>query len=162
MLIVVFMISFLLIFNFIYSQNRKESKKEKISLFMVILITTLFSLIITATMALFLFILLGSTSIVTILFSLHIGKNQLVILAISFFVYLFIFANFIEFPVKYIIGSSIYYVLVLALIRISIFYLIGNAVGLSQTVSITIATGVTFITVLIEVLYHLKQKNNRK
>lgn len=156
------MISFLLIFNFIYSQNRKESKKEKISLFMVILITTLFSLIITATMALFLFILLGSTSIVTILFSLHIGKNQLVILAISFFVYLFIFANFIEFPVKYIIGSSIYYVLVLALIRISIFYLIGNAVGLSQTVSITIATGVTFITVLIEVLYHLKQKNNRK
>ena len=161
-LIVVFIISILLIFKLVYSENRQESKEEKISFFMVIFISLAFSLIITGTIGLSIFALLGSTNIVNIIFSLNISTNQLIILAISFFVYLFILDDIIEFIVEYIIGKNIFYAIVLALIRIGIFYVIGNTVGLNQTVSITIATGVTFITLLIEVLFRLREKKTKR
>ena len=161
-LIVIFIISFLLIFKFIYNENRKEPKEEKANIFMVIFISLFFSLLITGTLGLSIFVLIGSTNIVNIMFSLNISMNELIILAISFFVYLFFLDDILEIIVEHIVGKNIYYTIVLILIRIGIFYVIGNIVGLAQTVSITIATGVTFIIFLIEVLSHLRESNKQK
>ena len=164
-LIVVFIISILLIFKLFYSENRQESKEEKMSFFMVLFLSLAFSLLITGTLGLSIFALIGSTNMVNIIFSLGISTNQLMILAISFFVYLFILDDIIEIIVEHIVGKNIFYSIVLVLTRIGIFYVIGNIVGLTQTVSITIAIGVTFITFLIEVLFRLrerKKQNNLK
>ncbi|WP_062052609.1 hypothetical protein [Bacillus sp. JCM 19034] len=161
-LIVVFIISFLLIFKFVYSGNKKETEEEKMNFFMVIFVSVALSLIITATIGLVIFALLGSTSIVNRIFSLNISKNQLAVITISFFVYLFTLDSFIEITVKYIIGKNIFYVIVLLFIRIGIFYLIGKIISLNQTISITIAIGVALIILLIETLYYLRERNKEK
>lgn len=161
-LIIVFITAFLLLFRFIYRGNKQETEDEKINFFMVIFVSMALSFVITATISLVIFALIGSASIVNVIFSLNVSKNQLVVLAISFLVYLFIIEKIIEITVKYIIGKNIFYVIVLVFIRIGIFYLIGKIIGLNQIINITIALGVAFIIMLIEVLYYLREKNKEK
>ncbi len=60
---------------------------------------------------------------------------------------------------KYILGKTIFCYSVLLLMRIVVFYVIGRLIGLNETVSITVAAGVTFIILLIEALYNLREKN---
>ena len=119
---------------------------------MVVFVSVFFSLIITGTIGLSIFAVLGTTNIVNIIFSLNINTNQLIALTISYFVYLFILDDIIGFILKYILGKNIIYTTILALIRIGIFHIIGYFVNLSHTVSLTIATGVALIILLIEVL----------
>ena len=101
-LIVVFIISFLLLCKFIYRENKQEPEEEQGGLFMVVFVSIFFSLIITGTIGLFIFALLGSTNLVNIIFSLNMNTNQLMIVAISFSIYLFILDDMIGFIVEYI------------------------------------------------------------
>ena len=158
-LLIVFLITFLLIFAFIFRSNKQESEEEKTSGFMVIFVSFLFSLVITGTIGLILFAIFGSTSLVNSLFSLHISTNQLVVVTIAFFIYLFTLDNLLEWIVKWIISKNLFYTSLLAFLRIGIFYAIANLVGLTQSVSITIAAGVAFILLFIEVSYEWRQKS---
>ena len=158
-LLIVFILSFLLICKFIYSENKQEPKEEQGGLFLVVFVSVFFSLLITGTIGLSIFAVLGTTNIVNIIFSLNMNSNQLIALTISYFVYLFIIDDIIEFILQYILGKNIIYTTILALIRIGIFHIIGYFVGLSHTVSLTIATGVAFITLLVEVLSRSRAKN---
>ena len=153
-LIIVFIISFLLIYKFMYSENKQEPKEEQDGFFMVVFVSGFFSLIITGTIGFSIFALLGTTNIVNLIFSLNMNTNQIIALTISFFIfiYLFILDDIIGFILEYIFGKNIIYSTGLTFIRIAIFHLIGYFVGLSYTVSFTIATGVSFITLLLEVL----------
>ena len=157
-LIVVFIISFLLICKFIYKENKQEPEEEQGGLFMVVFVSIFFSLIITGTIGLFIFALLGSTNMVNIIFSLNMNTNQLMIVAISFSVYLFILDDMVGFIVEYIFGKNIVNTTLLTCIRIGIFHIIGYFVGLGHTVSLTIATGVALLLV-IEVSYRLREKS---
>ena len=85
-------------------------------------------------------------------------SNQLIALTISFFVYLFVLDDIIGFIVEYILGKNIIYPTVLTFIRIGIFHIIGYFVGLSHTVSLTIAAGVAFIILFIEGLSRWREK----
>ncbi|MFS0647162.1 hypothetical protein [Siminovitchia sp. 179-K 8D1 HS] len=158
-LIVVFLISFSLIFILVFKGNQKEPEQEKLNFFLVILVTFLIALFPTAAIALILFALFGSVSAVNMLFSLHISKNELIMLAIALIVYLFTIDNLIEVIVKHIIGKNILYFMIMLLIRILASYAIGKAIGINQTNSFMISSGVAFIILLIEVLYHLRERN---
>ena len=160
-LLIVFILSFLLICKFIYSENKQEQKEEQDGLFLVVFVSVFFSLIITGTIGLSIFAVLGSTNLVNIIFSLNMDSHQLIALTISYFVYLFILDDIIGFIVKYILGKNIIYTTILALIRISIFHIIGYFVGLSHIVSLTIATGVAFITLLVEVLSRSRARDKQ-
>ena len=106
-LLIVFILSFLLICKFIYSENKQEQKEEQDGLFLVVFVSVFFSLIITGTIGLSIFAVLGTTNIVNIIFSLNMNRNQLIALTISYFVYLFILDDIIGFIVKYIFGKNI-------------------------------------------------------
>lgn len=116
----------------------------------------------TAAIGLILFVVLGSANTVNMFFSLNISLNQLIILTISFLVYLFTIDSIVEIVVSHILGKNIFYYSVILLIRIGVFYMIGELVGLTQTVSVTFSTGVVFIILLIEILYNLREKHRDK
>src|SRR5690606_2838382 len=157
-LLVIYIISILLIFTFIYSKNTLEAEGEKISNRKVVFLSAAFSLIITAFIGLVVFAIVGSTSIVNIIFSLEISMNQLVILAISYLIYIVTLDHLVEFTLKYIVGRQLYYEIVLFLMRIMIYYIIGYVVGLNETESIIIAVGVSLIAIIVKVLFHMRSK----
>jgi len=161
-LLVVFIISFLLLFKLVYSGNREESEDEKLIFLLVILVSFLLALLPTATIGLILFVVLGSVSTVNMFFSLNISLNQLIVLAISFLVYLFTIDSIVEVVVKHILGKNFVYYSVILLIRIGVFNMIGELVGLTQTVSVTFSTGMAFIILIIEITYNLKEKHKAK
>lgn len=161
-LLVVFIISFLLLFKLVYSGNKEEPEDEKLNFFLVILVSFLLALLPTAAIGLILFVVLGSANTVNMIFSLNISLNQLIVLAISFMIYLFTIDSILEIAVKHILGKNIFYYSVILLIRIGVFYMIGELVGLTQTVSVTFSTGVAFIILLIEILYNLREKHKDK
>jgi len=92
------------------------------------------------------------------LFSLDIGLNQLIILAISFFGFYFTVDSFIEVAVKHILGRNIFYHSIILLVRIGIFNVIGYFVGLTVTISVITVIGVSLIIFLIEFLHDTRRK----
>lgn len=157
-LLIVFILSFLLICKFIYSENKQEPKEEQGGLFLIVFVSVFFSFLITGTIGLSIFAVLGSTNLVNLIFSLNMGSNQLIALTISFFVYLFVLDDSIGFIVEYIFGKNIIYPAVLTFIRIGIFHIIGYFVGLSHTVSLTMAIGIAFIILFVEGLSCWREK----
>lgn len=147
-----------MIFKLVYTGNKDETEKEKLGFFGVIFVVILLALLPTGTIAFFLFVLVGSTNAINILFSLDINTNQVIFLAIALLVYLFSIDNIIEIVVKYIVGQRIFYFLIMMLIRILASYAIGLFIGLNQNNSLTIAVGVSLIIFLFEVAYFLKIK----
>lgn len=161
-LLVVFIISFFLVFKLVYSGNKEETEEEKLNFFLVIFVSFLLALLPTAAIGLMLFVLLGSANTVNMVFSLNINLNQLIVLTISFFVYLFTIDSIIEIVVKHILGKNIFYYSMLLLIRIGAFYLIGDLVGLTQTINVTFSIGVALLILFIEILYNLREKYKNK
>lgn len=84
-LLVVFIISFFLVFKLVYSGNKEETEEGKLNFFLVIFVSFLLALLPTAAIGLMLFVLLGSANTVNMVFSLNINLNQLIVLTISFF-----------------------------------------------------------------------------
>lgn len=157
-LAVVFFISFMLIFKLVYSGNKDEPENEKLSFFGVIFVVFSLALLPTGAVAVVLFVLVGSTNAINILFSLQISTNQVIFLAIAIFIYLFSIDFIVEIVMKYIVGQRLVYFFVIMLIRILAFYAIGLFIGVNQNNSLIIAVGVSIIIFLFEVLYFLKTK----
>ena len=151
---VIFILSFLLLFWFIHHENKKEENKDR-SLTLVV-VAILFSVIITFVFALFLFLILGSTSIIDAIFSLNINTNQLIVIGISFLIYWITIDNIFEKFFEYLLGENIYAILSLALSRVASFYIIGIIIKLNEVINMTISLGVSFILLATEVLYFFK------
>lgn len=161
-LLVVFIISFYLLFKLVYKGNKEEPEEEKLNFLLVIFVSFLLALLPTVAIGLALFVLLGSTDAVNILFSLNIGTNQLTVLAISFLVYYFTLDSMIEIVVKHILGKHIFYHIVILLTRTGVFNIIGYLVGLTLTISVITSIGVALIILLIELLYHTWETHQDK
>lgn len=159
---VIYMMSHVLLFMFVYNENKKEHEEEKLSLFGLFLVSFMLSLIVTTVITFFLFIVLGSTTTVNMLFSLNISTNQLILLTVIFFIYLFTIDNIIEIFVKYIVNYLIIDLIIICLIRIFTFYLIALLVNVDQLKSFLFAIGVSLILLTIEILSNLTEKESEK
>lgn len=158
----VFILSFIFTFKLVYSGNKTASNDEKLSIFGVCFIVTLLALLPTATIAFIIFVLLGSTNVVNMLFSLQIGVNEIIIFVIGLLVYLFSLDSLIELIVKQIVGKNMFYFILLFLIRTLASYAIGLLIDLDQTNSFIIGAGVAFMIGLVEVLYYMREKEKGK
>ncbi|WP_449536455.1 hypothetical protein [Ferdinandcohnia sp. Marseille-Q9671] len=157
LLSVVFILAFLVLFWFVQHENKKEGNKDGFLSLLVVAI--LFSVIVTVVFAFFLFLIMGSTSVIDTIFSLHIETNQLIVIGISFLIYWMTIDNIFEKFFEYLWGENIYGILSLSLSRVAAFYLIGILLKLNEVINMTISIGVSLILLLIDVLYHFK--NNK-
>lgn len=157
---VIFIISFLLIFKMVYQDNKEESKSKRLNIFLVVFVTFLLALLPTAAIALIIFVLLGATNAVNMLFALQLNMNQLMLFAIILCGYLLLIDSFIEIVLKAIVGREFGSFIIILLIRVLIFYMVGLAINLNQTNSFIIATGLAVIIALFEVLLYFRKQNN--
>lgn len=161
-LLVIFSISFLLILKLVYSGNKEESTDEKLKLPLVIVVSFLLALAPTAAIGLILFVLLGSAMTVNLVFSLNISLHQLIILAISYLAYLFTVDSVVEMVVKHILRKNIMYYIVILLLRVGVFFVIGDLIDLTQIVNITVSIGIALMILFIELSYHLRERHMGK
>src|SRR5690625_1391797 len=76
-LAIVYIISFILLLKLVYSGNKKESSADQLGIFLIIFVAGALALLPTAAIGIILFVILGSTSLVDMIFSLNISINQL-------------------------------------------------------------------------------------
>lgn len=155
-LLIIFILSFLILFWFTYHENKKEEKKD--GLLTLLVVAGIFSVIITFVFALFLFLIMGSTSVIDIMFSLELTTNQLLVIGISFLIYWFTIDNILGKFFEYLLGENIYALLALAISRLVSFYMIGILIKLNEVMNMTISIGVSIILLSIEALYFLRKK----
>ena len=155
-LLIIFILSFLILFWFTHHENKKEEKKD--GLLTLLVVAGTFSVIITLVFALFLFLIMGSTSVIDIMFSLELTTNQLLVIGISFLIYWFTIDNILGKFFEYLLGENIYALLALAISRLVSFYMIGTLIKLNEDKNMTISIGVSIILLSIEVLYFLRKK----
>lgn len=156
----IFIILFLLIFAWILKNERKES--NNIKLFHILITSFIFSSVITFVLSFILFVLFGSVNLIDTLYSLKIPNNKLLLLAISFFIYLFTIDVLIEYSIEIITGKNFVYTVVLFFTRILAFYTIGALLNLERNSNILISIGIALIIFIIElysVLNGKKQSN---
>src|SRR5690625_1044512 len=82
-LAIVYIISFILLLKLVYSGNKKEPLADQLGIFLIIFVAGALALAPTVAIGIILFVILSSTSLVDMIFSLNISINQLIILAIS-------------------------------------------------------------------------------
>ena len=154
---VIFIISFLLLFWFLRHSNKKEEKKDSlITLFMG---SVLFAVIITAVFAFFLFVIIGSVSVIDKTFSLNLPTDQLLLIGISLLIYWLTIDNIFEKVFEYLFGENVFPLLFLAVSRIVSFYIIGIIIKLNADINTAVAIGVPLILLVIDTLYYFK--NNK-
>ena len=105
----IFILLFLLLFWFFHYENKKEKNKD--TLLTLVVVAILFSVIITFVFAFFLFLIMGSTNFIDKIFSLNIDTNQLIVIGISFLIYLLTIDNVFEKVFEYLLGENIYAIL---------------------------------------------------
>lgn len=154
---VIFILSFLLLFWFIHHENKKKEKQDR--LLTLVVISILFSVIITFVFAFVLFLIIGSTNVIDKIFSLNINTNQLFIIGISLLIYWITIDNIFEKLFEYMLGENIYAILFLALSRVVSCYIIGIIIKLNEVINMTISICVPLIILAIEMLYYFK--NNK-
>jgi len=156
-IICLFAIIFIILFFLMKRNEQKESSQETVKLFPLIGGAFLFSFVITAALSFILFGLLGSASVLNLLFSLKISNNQILLLVIFFFIYLFTLDELIEWSVKAIVSKNLVYTFVMFLTRIFCFYLIGAVLQMKQTANMIISIGVALMIFIYE-LYLANKK----
>lgn len=133
----VFVLSFLILFIWMYKNEQHGDKEFKIH---HLLIAAVFlALVPTLLLALILFTFFGSTTIINSLFGFDISKGSLILISISFVVYTFTLDTLIAMVLEVIIGDNILTRVALFLSRVYAFYAIGMTFGLVQTGSFVIA-----------------------
>src|SRR5690606_40803456 len=100
-IISIFVILSLLIFIWIL-RNEQKKQNNNIKLFHILITSFIFSSVITFVFSFILLVLLGSTNLIDTLHSLRIPENQLILLSISFFIYLFTIDTLIGYIVEII------------------------------------------------------------
>ncbi|RSL30254.1 hypothetical protein D7Z54_26995 [Salibacterium salarium] len=136
----------------IYQGEKDELKKNKRKIFHATATAFILAFAPTAAIAFVVFALFGSTTFANHVFSLDVSINQLMVLTVSIFIYLYTVDSLIEVIVKHLTETSIYSHITLLLIRILAFYSLGVMLGLNQTSNVIIAAAVSFIIFLIELL----------
>lgn len=157
-LFLVFIISFGLIFTFIYRENKKESPAEKMGLGGTILVASLLSLPILILMGGVLFLLLGSANTVNWVFSLNISTGTLVGFVFALLIYLFTIDSVIGLFIDIIVKPPNIRLLISFISRCFGFYIIGLFFHFTDNVSIALAAGIALIVSIIELLYNLSKK----
>ncbi|HLS35226.1 MAG TPA: hypothetical protein VK061_03200 [Bacillota bacterium] len=145
---IVFIISFLLFFIWMY---KNEGKSHLVPL--IIAAFTL-ALIPTVLFAIILLPFFGFTTVLNLSLSLGISKGELMLLAISFIVYFFTLDSLIEVLMKAIVGEGLLYQFVIFLVRFFMFYVISIFLGIAQTSSLILALLTASILLIGEYLYH--------
>lgn len=157
-LLFIFILSFIILFLYLSKENKKEESKDSIP--MVVFSSVLFAFIITIFIAFFLFILIGSTTVIDTLFSLDITTNQLIVIGISFLVYWLSIDSIFEKVFESFMGETLYTALSLAITRVAAFYIIGILMKLDQYTNLSISIGVSVILFIIDVLFSLKDQKS--
>ncbi|WP_164669978.1 hypothetical protein [Virgibacillus doumboii] len=160
-IIIVFVISFLLLFIWIFKGEKEEIKKKKGKVFAAIAAAFILGLAPTVVIALLLFALFGSTNIANTMFSLDVNTSKLMLLTVVLVIYLYTVDSFFSVLIQHITGKGkdIFYHIAILLIRILAFYTIGLIIGLSQTSNFIIAVVASCIIFFID---NLKGKNKAK
>ncbi|WP_026561454.1 hypothetical protein [Bacillus sp. J37] len=153
---IIFILSFLILFWFTHHENQKEEKKDR--LLTLLIVAGMFSVIITFVFVLFLFLIMGSTSVIDIMFSLELTTNQLLVIGISFLIYWFTIDHILGKVFEYVLGENIYAIIALAVSRVVSFNMIGMFIKLNEVMNMTISIGVSLILLSIEMLYVLRKK----
>lgn len=161
-LVVVFIISFLLVFILVYRGEKDKVRTKKGRIFPVLAIAMILALVPTVVIMLGIILLLGSTNVINIIFSLHLSTNEIAIFAILLMIYLFTIDSIIEMILKQIVGKNMSYFFILLLIRILAMYAIGLAINFTQSNSFIISLGVALIIYIIEVLDNYKGKGEKQ
>lgn len=160
-LLVVFILFFILLFKFLYSENKKEEEKD--SILLLVFGAGSFSLIFTIVIALFLFIIIGSVSVIDLLLLLNISKQQLMMIGISFLIYLLTMDTIMELISEYLVGENIFHYIIVAFTRICAFYLMGLFISIQPDIVAIISIGVSAILLLLEVyIFTKKQRRHRR
>ncbi|GEN45418.1 hypothetical protein [Alkalibacillus haloalkaliphilus] len=154
----VYTISFILIYNFIKRQNRNEPYSERMNPLMVVVVAALLALPILVVVGAFTFAIIGSVSLIDIMFSLNLSTSQLVILGVIFIIYLYTLDSLFELILKNFIKHVLLYTLFIFLVRVGAFYIIGSIIGLAEQTGLAIAIGVSATVLLIEILFKLREK----
>ncbi|MDV2583329.1 hypothetical protein [Alkalibacillus haloalkaliphilus] len=154
----VFAISFILIYNFIKCENNKEPYSEQMNATMVVVVAALLALPILVVVGAFTFAIIGSVSLIDIMFSLNLSTSQLVILGVIFIIYLYTLDSLFELTLKNFIKQVLLYTLLIFLVRVGAFYIIGSIIGLPKQTGLAIAIGVSVTVLLIEFLFKLREK----
>ncbi|MGP4072737.1 hypothetical protein ACTWQB_09310 [Piscibacillus sp. B03] len=150
---IIFLILFLFIFLFIKKENIKEPNDKKLNMFGVTLVSLLLALIPTAVFGIILLTLLGSSILIDHAFSLNIDIQQLIILAISLFIYFYSLDRLIEILLKYLFGENLLYQAAVFLTRGIVIFTITQLIGLGQTSGLTLSIGLVIIVMILEKLY---------
>ena len=158
-LIAVYIISFLFIFVFVYRENQKEPREEKLNPILVFTTAALLSLPPTIFVGLVLLALLGSANVIDVVFALDISLKQLMTLVIILFIYLFSLDGIFETIFELIVGKGKFYFVLVLLMRVFVFNVIARLIGISQTNSFILAFGIAVIIMILEMLYHYGKKS---
>ena len=92
---------------------KTKKEKEKDSLLTLVIVDFIFSDS-PVVLVFFLFLIIGSTSVIDTLFALNINTNQLITVGISFLIYWLTVDNIIEKFFEYLLGENTYAILSLA------------------------------------------------
>ncbi|MFJ5770063.1 hypothetical protein [Psychrobacillus sp. NPDC093180] len=155
-LAVIFILLFGFLFWFVHHENKKENEKD--NLLTLVIIAILFSMILTAIIAFFLFLIIGSANVMNTLFSLNLNSSQLILIGISYLIYWMTADNIIEKFFEYLWGENIYAILSLAVARIATFYIIGIILNLDIAINMTISIGISVILLGIDLLFFQKRR----
>ncbi|WP_017185634.1 hypothetical protein [Alkalibacillus haloalkaliphilus] len=158
----VYVISFILIYNFIKRQNRYEPYYERMNPLMIVVVAALLALPILVVVVAVLFAIIGSVSLVDMVFSYNLSTNQLVVLGVTFIIYLYTLDSVFELILKLFVRQVLLYTLLIFLVRVGAFYIIGSIAGLPKQTGLAIAIGVSATVLLIEILFKLREKTDEK
>lgn len=156
-LLVFFVFFFIGVFWFMKHVNKKEGKKD--SFLVLLAMSIFFSLVLTLVVAFFLFLIIGSTSVLDRVFSLDITNKQLVLIGITYFLYYFTLDNLFVFLFEYLFGDSIYALVSLTLSRMAAFYIIGILIDLNNDINSAVSIGLSLIFLFVNSV-HLEKKLN--
>lgn len=127
-----------------------------------IFVSFLLALLPTAALGFLFLLLFGAVNTVNMAFTFNINTKQLLTLTIAFFVYLYTIDSLVDIILKGIGGKNWPMHGLLILSRIAAFYVIGEWIGFSVMISLSIAIGVAVIILIMEVLYHFKNEKGEK
>lgn len=151
-LLIIFLASFIFSLVFCYQQNLKEPYEESLKLPALIFVSLTLALAPTFVIGLIFLIVLGSTTTTNIIFSLNLQTDQLLFIAIFFFIYLCTIDTVIDMVLEMLIGKSFVPYLQMP-IRMFFFYGIGVLNGLPVHINFWLSFGVSFLVSFIEFLY---------
>lgn len=154
----IFILSFIFLFWFIYKSEKAEGNKD-FNLFLVFITAVLLAIVVTISFGLILLVIIGAINVVEYAFSIPIETNKVLLLSVILFIYLFTVDGFFEGLCKELLEKNMRYILLMVLIRFTFIYAFTYLVGINQRHSLFISFGLAIIIMIFEVLYQFRKEN---